>query len=353
MPEQMCLIRFQILVCAIKESGLGGERARSAIVAAFKRATARAWSRRADTVSRSTQTEPGANSNTSTQTGESADEAAAQEALTKTSAPGRDLQIIRRAGGPPEDEQAAGATFGEKMLSEEPRRESNLRESITEGDFHDLYYGLPKVVADCVRVVFSAVAEFPRFAAVAPHGEDANDGGRSAAAEDLLTDFGPESPEFGEVLCVPLPVSLPMMENIEEAFWEELDARTSCRDELIDEVFFPDVAQPAVLDRLDANRDEVAARRALTFRGSQQRATAGKLATELATSEGFADSVKTKVGLERVVGEQRSAVTEQNRAADALQAAMEALSHELSAIVSLETDELEGEGATRRQQIDH
>lgn len=350
MPEQMCLIYFQMLIFAIKESGHGGDRASSVFIAAFKKATGRARRRKADTVSRSTQTEPGANSNISTQTGESVGEAAEQEALMKTSAPGRDLRIVGSADDLPEDaadRRTGGAAFEERM----PLEESKVRESITESDLRDLYHGLPKVVADCVRAVFSAVAEFPRFAAVAPHGEEVNGGEASEGAEDLLIEFGPESPEFGEVFCVPLPVYLPAMENIERAFWEELDGRTSCQEELIDEVFLPDETEPAVLDEVDASCEEVAATCALTFHGSQQLASVGKLSTDFVTSEGFPEGVKTKLGLETVREGQPSGVAVQNQAADALQAAMEALSLELSAIVSLEPDEVEGEEATSEEEI--
>lgn len=354
MREKVYLIYFQILISTIKESGLGGDRASSAIMAAFRKAATRARYRKADTVSRSTQTEPGASSNISTQTGDDEDEAAEQEALTKTSASGRDSRIIGSADGVPEDaddDQAAGAAFEEKMFLEEPQRESKVRESITESDLHDLYYGLPKVVADCVRAVFSAVAEFPRFATVAPHGDEVNGGERSEGSEDLLIEIGPESPEVGEVFCVPLPVYLPVMENIENAFWEELDARTSCQEELIDEVFLPDVAEPAILGEVDANRDKVAAAGALAFHGSFQLATLGKVSTQLFTVEGFPEDAMTKLGLEADREGRPSCVAVQNDAADALQAAMEALSHELSAIVSLEADEVEGDEDVKEEEM--
>lgn len=314
-------------------------------MAAFRKATTRARYRKADTVSRSTQTEPGANSNISTQTGDNEDEAAEQEALMKTSASHRDSRIIGSANGVPEDDdQAAGATLEERLFLEEPHRESKLRESMAEGDFHDLYYGLPKVVADCVRAVFSAVAEFPRFSTVAPHGEEVNGGERSEGSEDLL--IGPESPDVGEVFYVPLPVYLPVI----EAFWEELDARTSCREELTDEVFLPDATEPAALDEVDANRDEVAAAGAQTLHGSLQLATEGKVSTEVIAIEGFPEDAMTKLGLETGPEGQPSGVAVQNHAGDVLQAAMEALSHELSAIVSLEADEVEVDEATKEEE---
>lgn len=350
MREQVCLIYFQILIFTMKESGLGGDRASSVIRAAFKKATTRARYRKADTVSRSTQTEPGATSNISTQTGDNEDEAAEQEVLMKTSASGRDSRVVGSADGVPED-QTAGATFEERMFTDEPPRDSKLRESLTDSDFHDLYYGLPKVVADCVRAVFSAVVEFPRFATVAPHGEEVHGGERSEGAEDLLIEIGPESPEVGGVFCFPLPVYLPVMENIEKAFWEELDARTSCQEELIDEVFLPDVTEPAVLDEADANRDEVAAAGAVTFHGSLLLASVGKVPSELITTEGFPEDEVSKLGLETGQEGQLCGAAVQNYAADALQAAMEALSHELSAIVSLETDEVEGDGAMKEEEI--
>lgn len=318
-------------------------------MAAFRKATTRARYRKADTVSRSTQTEPGANSNISTQTGDNEDEAAEQEALMKTSASDRDSRIIGSANGVPEedaaDDQAAGATLEERLFLEEPHRDSKLRESMAEGDFHDLYHGLPKVVADCVRAVFSAVAEFPRFSTVAPHGEEGNGGERSEGSEDLL--IGPESPDVGEVFYVPLPVYLPVI----EAFWEELDARTSCREELTDEVFLPDVTEPAVLDEVEANRDEVAAAGAETLHGSLQLATEGKVSTEVITIEGFPEDAMTKLGLETGQEGEPSGVAVQNHAGDVLQAAMEALSHELSAIVSLEAAEVKVAEATKEEEI--
>lgn len=325
MREQVCLIYFQISIFTIKESGLGGDRACRTIMAAFRKATTRARYCKADTVSRSTQTDPAANSNISTQTWDQED-AAVEQAVQKTSTSCRDSRVIGSADGVPEDaadDRADGATFEERMLLEEPQRESKLRESMTDSDFHDLYYGLPKVVADCVRAVFSAVAEFPRFATVAPHGEEVHGGERSEGAEDLLIE--PESPDIGGVFYVPLPIYLPVMENIEKAFWEELDARTSFPEELIDEVFLPDVTGPAV------------------------GATEGLVSTELTTIEGFPEDMTTESGLER---DQKCGVAVENHAADVLQAAMEALSHELSAIVSLETDEVEGDEATEEEELD-
>lgn len=354
MREQVCLINFQILISTIKESGLGGDRACNVNMAAFKKATTRARYRKADTVSRSTQTEPSANSNIPTPTGDNEDEAAEQDAPMKTSASGRDSRIIRSADGIPGDAadyQTSCATVEERMSSEEPQWESKLRESITDGDFHDLYHGLPKVVVDCVRAVFSAVAEFPRFAPVEPCGEAINGGERSEGAEDLWIENEPESPEVGEVFGVPLPVYLPGMENIEKTFWEELDGGTSCQEELIDDVFLPDVTEPAVLDEADANRDEVAAAGALAFHRSRQPATVGKVSTELINTEGFPEDAMTKLGLETGQEGQQRGVAAQSNAADALQAAMEAVSHELSAIVSLEADEVEADEAVKEEEI--
>lgn len=355
----------------MKESGLGGDRASGGIIAAFKKAAARARYRKADKVSTSTQTERSAQADVSTQTGDNHNGAAEEEAPIKTSASDRDPRI-GFADCVPEDAadgQTATAISEETMFSEdsvfegialraeqahvsdrpgmnktsdgtEPQRESKLRESITESDFHDLYSGLPKVVADCVRAVFSAVVEFPRFATVTPsepHGEAVNTEEWREGAEDLLIEIGPklESHEVGEVFCVPLQVYLPAMENIEKSFWEELD----CQEELIDDVFLPDMTEPVVLCEVDANRDEVAAAGALTFQGLPQFATMGKVSIEPIVIEGLPEDVMTKLGL--VQEAQPSGFTVQNHAADALQEAMEALSRELSAIVSLETEEVE------------
>lgn len=371
--EQVYLIFFQILIFTIKESGLGGDRASSGIIAAFKKAAARTRYRKADKVSTSMQTERSAKADVSTQTGDNDNGAVEEVAPMKTSASDRDSRI-GFANCVPEDaadDQTAAAISEETMFLEdsvfegivlraeqahvsdrsgmnktldgtEPQRESKLRESITESDFHDLYSGLPKVVADCVRAVFSAVVEFPRFATVTPsepHGEEVNTEEWSEGAEDLLIEIGPRnwSPEVGEVFCVPLQVYLPVMENIEKAFWEELE----CQEELIDDVFLPDMTEPVVLDEVDANRDEVAAAGALTFQGLPQWATVGKVSTEPIVIEGLPEDVMTKLGLETVQEAQPSGFTVQNHAADALQAAMEALSRELSAIVSLETEEVE------------
>lgn len=353
MRDQVCLIYFQILISTIKESGLGGDRASNVNMAAFKKATTRARYRKVDTVSRSTQTEPDADSNISTQTEDNEDKAAEQDAPMKTSASGRDSRIIGSADGIPgdaADSQTSCTTFEERMFSEEPQRESKLRESITDGDFYNLYHGLPKVVVDCVRAVFSTVAEFPSFATVEPCGEAINGGERSEGAEDLWIETEPESPEVGEVFGVPLPVYLPVMENIEKAFWEKLDGGTSCQEELIDDVFLPEVTEPAVLDEADGNRDEVAAAGSVAFHRSLQPATVGKVSTELINTEGFPEDAMTKLGLETGQEGQQRGVAAQSNAADALQAGMEALSHELMAIVSLEADELEADEAVKEEE---
>lgn len=374
----MYLIFFQILIFTIKESGLGGDRASSVIVAAFRKAAAHARFRKADKVSTSTQTENSANADVSTQTGDNKSGAAEEAAPMKTSASDRDLRIgfANRIPEDAADNQTAAAISEEAMFFEdsvfedivlraeqphvsdrsgmnktldgtEPRRESKFRESITESDFHDLYSGLPKVVADCVRAVFSAVVEFPHFAPVAPsepHGEEVHTRKWSEGAEDLLIEIGAESPEVGEVFCVPLQVYLPVMENIEKAFWEELD----CQEELIDDVFLPDMTEPVVPDVVDPNRDEVAAAGARTR--LPQLAAVGKVSTELIAIEGLPEGVMTTLGLETVQEAQQAGSTVQNHAVDALQAAMEALSRELSAIVSLETEEVDCDEATKEEE---
>lgn len=120
----------------------------------------------------------------------------------KTSAPSGDS----RTHEDDTDGRVGADTLEEKMFSEEPHQESRLWESITESDFHDPYRDLPRVVADCVRAVFSTVAEFP------PHGDRVDRERRSEVAEDLF--------------CAPLPIYLPVMKNIERGLWEELDGRT-------------------------------------------------------------------------------------------------------------------------------
>lgn len=253
-------------------------------------------------------------------------------------------------GGRPEINTPLDET--ELQHAESKLNESALEsETFAENNIHELYSDLPEVVADCVRAVFAAVTEFPHFATITPlepHGEeviteDKNEGAEYMSADRMLIKTtGPESnavtPEDGEINSVALQVYVPVMENTEKAAGAELDPIRANQDELIEELSFYDATHQRGLIEMDAAHEEVTAVDALAFQGTPELSIVGRVSNELFIFWGLPEDVMTSFRPEAVQEAEPSPITVRNPAAETLQAAMEALSQELSAIVSLEPE---------------
>lgn len=379
----------------IKESGCSGVEATGVIIAEHKEDSVYTQYHKAGMVSTSTQTERITQADISTQTGDHDEE----EAGIKISTAEEDslhgsVDVI------PEDvvdNQAAGITLEEVFLLENSvlenivfraerveaggsheintaldetelqHDESQLNESaleseiFTENNIHELYSDLPEVVADCVRAVFAAVTEFPHFATIAPlepHGEEVITEDKNEGAEDMSVDraliktTGPESnavtPEDGEVNSVPLQVYVPVMENTEKAAGAELDPIRANQDELTEELSFYDATHQRGLIEMDAAHEEFTAVDALAFQGTQELSIVGRVPNEFFIFWGLPEDVMASFRLEAVQEAEPSPITMRNPAAETLQAAMEALSRELSATVLLEP-EMESADAVREE----
>lgn len=382
---QLYLIYFQILIFTIKESGCSGVEATAVIIAEHKEDSIYAQYHKAGMVSTSTQTERTPQADISTQTGDHDEE----EAGIKISASEEDSLYASVDVIPQDvvDNQAAGIILEEVLLLENSvfenivfraeqvegggsseintaldetelqHNESQLNETaleseiFAENNIHELYSDLPEVVADCVRAVFAAVTEFPHFATITPlepHGEEVITEDKNEGAEDMSADrtliktTGPESnavtPEDGEVNSVPLQVYVPVMENTEKAAGAELDPIRANQDELIEELSFYDETHQRGLIEMDAAHEEVTAVDALAFQDTPELSIVGRVPNELFIFWGLPEDVMASFRPEAVQEAEPSPITVRNPAAETLQAAMEALSRELSAIVSLEPE---------------
>lgn len=385
------------MIFTIKESGCSGVEAAAVIIAEHNEDSVYAQYHEAGMVSTSTQTEMTAQADISTQTGDHNEEEAGikisaseeyslhesvdviPEDVVDNRAAGIILEevfllensvfenIVFRAervegGGRPEINTALDET--ELQHNESKLNESALEsETFAENNIHELYSDLPEVVADCVRAVFAAVTEFPHFATIAPlepHGEEVITEDKNEGAEDMSADrtliktTGPESnavtPEDEEINSVALQVYVPVMENTEKAAGAELDLIRANQDELIEELPFYDAAHQRGRIEMDAAHEEVPAVDALAFRSTPELSIVGRVPNELFIFWGLPEDVMASFRLEAVQEAEPSPITVRNPAAETLQAAMEALSQELSAIVSLEP-EMERDDPVREELI--
>lgn len=278
--------------------------------------------------------------------------------------------------------------------TEPENAESNPNESIVEGEIVaeennveesvplEIYSSLPKVVADCVEVVFAAVSEFPYFAAVKPSEpsveevitEDNDEGAGDMSADEVLIEIAePESnavtPEIGEANSVPSLDDEPVMEKISEDVCEDSDPTPANQDMPVEELSLSLV--PEILVKVESAHEEVTTDDAPTVEDvpgkSEDLIIVGGPSDELisieelpedtlnslddeAQPESIAEVITTDentevsedaiadVGPETVEEAEPSPVNVKDNAVETPEAAIEALSQELSAIAPPEPE---------------
>lgn len=268
--------------------------------------------------------------------------------------------------------------------TEPENAESNPNESIEEGEIVaeennveesvplEIYSSLPQVVADCVEVVFAAVSELCSVEEVIT--EDNDEGAGDMSADEVLIEIAePESnavtPEIGEANSVPSLDGEPVMEKISEVVCEDSDPTPANQDMPVEELSLSLVTEIVV--KVESAHEEVTADDAPTVEDgpgkSEDLIIVGGLSDELisieelpedtlnslgdeAQPESIAEVITTDenievsedaiadVGPETVEEAEPSPVIVKDNAVETPEAAIEALSQELSAITPPEPE---------------
>lgn len=268
--------------------------------------------------------------------------------------------------------------------TEPENAESNPNESIEEGEIVaeennveesvplEIYSSLPQVVADCVEVVFAAVSELCSVEEVIT--EDSDEGAGDMSADEVLIEIAePESnavtPEIGEANSVPSLDGEPVMEKISEVVCEDSDPTPANQDMPVEELSLSLVTEIVV--KVESAHEEVTADDAPTVEDgpgkSEDLIIVGGLSDELisieelpedtlnslgdeAQPESIAEVITTDenievsedaiadVGPETVEEAEPSPVIVKDNAVETPEAAIEALSQELSAITPPEPE---------------
>lgn len=268
--------------------------------------------------------------------------------------------------------------------TEPENAESNPNESIEEGEIVaeennveesvplEIYSSLPQVVADCVEVVFAAVSELCSVEEVIT--EDNDEGAGDMSADEVLIEIAePESnavtPEIGEANSVPSLDGEPVMEKISEVVCEDSDPTPANQDMPVEELSLSLVTEIVV--KVESAHEGVTADDAPTVEDgpgkSEDLIIVGGLSDELisieelpedtlnslgdeAQPESIAEVITTDenievsedaiadVGPETVEEAEPSPVIVKDNAVETPEAAIEALSQELSAITPPEPE---------------
>lgn len=236
----------------------------------------------------------------------------------------------------------------------------------------EIYSSLPQVVADCVEVVFAAVSELCSVEEVIT--EDNDEGAGDMSADEVLIEIAePESnavtPEIGEANSVPSLDGEPVMEKISEAVCEDSDPTPANQDMPVEELSLSLVTEIVV--KVESAHEEVTADDAPTVEDvpgkSEDLIIVGGPSDELisieelpedtlnslddeAQPESIAEVITTDenievsedviadVGPETVEEAEPSPVIVKYNAVETPEAAIEALSQELSAITPPEPE---------------